>query len=80
MERQNITLSIPKDVLRKVKIIAIKHDKSLSGLLTQLLTDLVDDEAAYQEAKKRQHIWMKGGFDLGTMGQITWTREELYDR
>jgi hypothetical protein len=80
MEKQNVTLSIPKDVLRKAKIIAIERDKSLSGLMTELLSDLVNDQAAYQEAKERQRIWMERGFNLGTKGQITWTREELYDR
>lgn len=80
METQNVTLSIPKDVLRKAKIIAIERNKSLSGLMTKLLNELVDNEAAYQEAMERQRSWMKRGFNFGTKGQVTWTRDDLYDR
>ena len=37
---QNVTLSIPKDILRKAKILAVQKNTSLSGLLTQTLTEL----------------------------------------
>ena len=37
METQNITLSIPKETLLKVKLLAVKRQTSVSGLLTQTL-------------------------------------------
>ncbi|SHF72137.1 hypothetical protein SAMN02745218_02952 [Desulfofundulus australicus DSM 11792] len=37
MEYQNVTLSLPKEVLRRAKHIAIERGTSLSGLLTHLL-------------------------------------------
>ena len=40
---QNITLSIPKNVLRKAKILAVRKNISLSGLLTQTLSDLAQN-------------------------------------
>ncbi len=43
---QNVTLAIPKDVLRKAKILAVQKNTSLSGLLTQTLIDLVAGAAA----------------------------------
>jgi hypothetical protein len=35
MEYQNITLSIPKEVLKKARILAIQHQQSLSGMVTE---------------------------------------------
>ena len=35
MERQNVTLSLPKALLKKAKTLAVKKDKSLSDLLRE---------------------------------------------
>ena len=40
METQNITLSIPKEILLRVKLLAVKRQTSVSGLLTQTLEGL----------------------------------------
>ena len=77
---QNVTLSIPKDILRKAKILAVQKNTSLSGLLTQTLTDLVAHQEAYEQARQRNLTLLKNGFDLNTQGQITWKREELHGR
>jgi hypothetical protein len=77
---QNITLSIPKDILRKAKIIAIQKNTSLSGLLTQTLADLVEHQEAYEHARQRNLATLKSGFDLATQGNIPWTRENLHER
>jgi hypothetical protein len=45
---QNVTLAIPKNVLRKAKILAVQKNTSLSGLLTQTLVDLVAHQEAYE--------------------------------
>jgi hypothetical protein len=77
---QNVTLSIPKDILRKAKILAINKNTSLSGLLTQTLADLVAHQESYEQARQRNLILLKNGFNLGTQGQIAWKREELHER
>ena len=77
---QNVTLAIPKDILRKAKILAVQKNTSLSGLLTQTLTDLVAHQEAYEQARQRNLILLKSGFDLGTQGNIAWNREDLHDR
>jgi predicted transcriptional regulator len=41
MNTQNVTLSLPKEVLRKAKMIAIQRRTSLSRLLTRALEDMV---------------------------------------
>lgn len=79
MENQNVTLSVPKEVLRKAKHIAIDRETSLSGLLVQLLEELTVREDNYQKAKD-SHLAMLDKFDLGTEGNITWTRGDLHER
>ncbi len=45
MEYQDVTLSLPKEVLEKAKTLAIEEGSSLSGLMTRLLEDLVHDRS-----------------------------------
>lgn len=80
MERQNVTLSLPKALLKKAKIIAAKREKSLSELLRESLEEKVRQETGYKEAMERQIRLMKKGFNLGTKGQITISRDELHER
>ena len=80
MERQNITLSIPKDLLQKVKIIAVKNNRSLSGLLSDYLARITNEEEAYKIAETRHRRLLKKGFDFGLEGEIPWKREDLHER
>ena len=80
MENQNVTLSIPKNILKKAKILAIQRDTSLSGLLTQTLADLVAQQESYEQARQRNLETLKKGLDLGTQGKISWKREDLHER
>jgi hypothetical protein len=77
---QNITLSIPKDILRKAKILAIERNTSLSGLLTQSLVDLVKHHNAYEQARSRNVALLKAGLNLGTQGNLSWKRADLHER
>lgn len=79
MEYQNVTLSLPKEVLRRAKHTAIERGVSLSGLLTRLLEDLTRREDEYRKAKEC-HLDMLDEFDLATKGNVTWTRSDLHDR
>ncbi len=80
METQNVTLSLPKDVLREIKLIAVEEGQSMSGLMTQMLRELIERRSRYQLAQQRQIALMEAGLDLGTGGQITWTRDSLHER
>lgn len=77
---QNVTLVIPKSLLRKAKILAVQKNTSLSSLLTQTLAEIVAREEGYQLARQRNLAILKSGFDLGTNGNISWKREELHER
>ena len=77
---QNITLAIPKNLLRKAKILAIQRNTSLSGLLTQTLADLVSRQESYEQARQRNLEMLNSGYDLGTQGNIPWSRQDLHER
>lgn len=80
METQNITLAISKDVLAKAKQLAVERRTSLSALVTQMIVDIVDQDDSYRAARERQLVILHEGFDLGSQGAATWTREELHER
>jgi hypothetical protein len=79
MEYQNVTLSLPKDVLKKAKILAIEQDSSLSGLMSRLLEELVSKKDTYYQAREH-HLAVFEKLDLGTGGHISWSREDLHER
>ena len=80
METQNLTLAIPKDILRKVKLIAVQRESSISGLLTQMLETLVCQEDAYVHTQQRHLQWLEQGGDLGTEGEVMLKRDTLHER
>ncbi|MDD3845630.1 MAG: hypothetical protein PHC90_04640 [Syntrophorhabdaceae bacterium] len=80
MDKQNVTLSLPRSLLKKAKTLAIIKDKSLSELLRETLEERVNKETGYQKARNRQIAFMGKGIDLGTQGKITVAREDLHER
>lgn len=80
MEKQNVTLAIPRTLLKQAKIIAASQDKSLSQLLRESLEEKIREEADYNKARKRQLRLLKKGLDLGTRGQIKSSRDDLHAR
>ncbi len=80
METQNITLSLPKDILLKARLLAVTRRTSLSRLLTMELEKLVQQEDAYVQAQRRHLAWLEHAADLGTDGQLVIARDELHER
>ena len=80
MQTQNVTLSLPKDVLRQAKLVAVQRQVSLSRLLTHLIEDLVSSEQRYERSRRRHMAILEQGYDLGTRGRARASREELHER
>lgn len=80
MDRQNVTLSLPKSLLKKAKIVAAQEEKSLSELIREVLRIKVENQTGYQKAKKHHLSLLKKGLKLGTKGHSPFTRDELHDR
>lgn len=80
MERQNVTLSLNKETLRKAKVLAAERQTSLSALLTQTLEEIVARSDLYEIAKQRQLVLMEKGFDFNLNETVSWTRDALHER
>ncbi len=80
METQNITLSLPKRTLKKIKQIAAQRQTSVSGMLTEILEEIADQETGYARSRQRQLALLEKGFDLGIKEKRLASRDELHER
>jgi hypothetical protein len=60
--KQNITLSMEKDLIRKAKILAAKREISISKLLSRELARILSDDGLYESARKRATAGSKRDF------------------
>jgi predicted transcriptional regulator len=79
-ETRNLTLALPKDLLHKVKVLAVERNTSVSRLLAATLEDLVGREENYARARQRHLAWLDHGADLGFSQRRGWTRDSLHER
>jgi hypothetical protein len=80
MEKQNITLALPKKLLKKAKVLAASQDKSVSELVRESLEEKVQEQEGYAKARRRQLNLLQTGINLGTGGEIRLSREDLHER
>jgi post-segregation antitoxin (ccd killing protein) len=78
MPKQNITLSLDKDLIREAKLLSAKKSTSISKLLSEELERLVRKHEQYEQARRSALAALKKGFHMG--GTITATRDQLHDR
>ena len=76
--KQNLTISLDKQTIRKAKIVAAKRSTSISGLLALQIEILVGEEEAYERAERQAMSLLDQGFHLG--GVIRASRDELHER
>jgi hypothetical protein len=75
--KQNVTISLDREIIRKAKIAAARRSTSISGLLAQQVEILVGEEEAYQSAERQAMTLLDQGFHLGGTPA---SRDELHDR
>jgi predicted transcriptional regulator len=80
VKTRNVTLAVPEHLLRRLKIVAVKRETSLSAMLSRMLEQMADSEEGYAEARRGMLNDLKEGYDLGTKGRIGWTRDSLHER
>ena len=76
--KQKVKISLSQRILRKAKVLAACRNTSISGLLAELIENLVGEEEAYKRAERRAIQLLDHGFHLG--GQAFTSRDELHDR
>jgi len=78
MGKQNLTVSLPQQTIRKAKILAARRGSSISGLLAEQIEILVGEEEAYERAQRHATALLDQGFHLG--GVIPSSRDEWHER
>jgi hypothetical protein len=76
--KQNITLSLEKDLIKKGKVIASKKETSLSRLLSDYLKQIINEEDRYELSKRKAIHILNKGYHLG--GKIPCSRDKLHER
>jgi hypothetical protein len=76
--RQNITLSIERNLLKRIRSHAAAKGMSISALMADELQHIVEDDAAYRQAMASAVDQMNEGLDLDAMG--IGHREGAHDR
>jgi len=80
MDKQNITLALPKDILKRAKVMAAQQGSSISAMMEGLLQDHLARHEGYEQARQRQSSLLTKGVDMGTRGKANWRREQLHER
>ncbi len=78
MIKQNVTVSLNRQTLRKAKILAARRGSSISGLLAEQIEVMVGEEEAYERAERQATALLDQGFHLG--GVIRASRDEWHER
>ena len=70
VDTQNITLALPRALLRKAQVVAARRENSVSALVTDALEDLVRANDEYEPAMQRALTRARAGYDLRFGRQI----------
>ncbi len=76
--KQNVTISLDRQIVQKAKILAARRSTSISGLLARQIEILVGDEEAYERAHRQAIMLLDKGFHLG--GEPRPTRNDLHEQ
>jgi predicted transcriptional regulator len=79
METQNFTMRLPKDLIRKAKILAARRDTSVSALLAGQLEALVKHDLEYETAWARWRELVQT-LRLSNKGRPYPRRDEAHER
>jgi hypothetical protein len=77
-DKQNLTITLDRQTIRKAKIMAARRDTSISGLLARQIEILVGEEEAYERAEWQAMALLDEEFSLG--GVIRAKRDEWHER
>ena len=76
--KQNITISLDRELIRKARVVAAQRGTSVSKLLACELARTVEEADAYERARRQALALLERGFPMG--GQPLPPRDELHER
>ena len=77
MAKTNLTVQLDQEVVRQARIVAARRGTSVSQLVARELTDLVEEDARYEDARRRAAQLLETAVPRGGR---SWTRDELHER
>ena len=75
--KQNITVALDKETIRKAKVVAAERSTSVSRLIADEIERIVAEHDRYARAKQASIAELRRGYDLG--GGPLPGRDEVYD-
>lgn len=78
MTTKNLTLAIDADLLDKVRVIAAIEKTTVNAMVRDFLIEMA--ERRNRTAKVRQRLVARSRMSDATVGEITWTRDQLHER
>ena len=75
--KQNLTVSLDRDTIRKARILAAKRGTSVSGLVASQLMETVEEDQRYESARRAALELLERGFHLGGS---RFNRDDLHER
>ena len=75
LKTQNVTLKIDASLVQRVKVVAAENGTSISAFLAARLEELVGEDAAYQDARRKAVRRMARGLHLDASAL---TRQHLH--
>jgi hypothetical protein len=78
IRKQNLTVSLSPETVKKAKVLAAKRSTSISGLVAAQIEALVDADEAYESLHRAAIDLMERGFHMGGIHSVA--REELHER
>ena len=76
--KQNVTLVVDEDLLLAARKVALDRGTSVNQLVREFLAGLVEQTDRRRLARERLMKMMETG--IVEVGDITWSRDDLYER
>jgi hypothetical protein len=75
---KNITLAIDEAVLEEARVYAARRNTSVNGLVRDFLEGIAKQEDRTERARRRlRELAERSTLEVG---EVTWKRDDLYDR
>lgn len=74
---RNFTVTLPAPLIREAKVLAARRGVSVSALIREGLEAMIAAHDPVDRFAQELEV-MRKGIRLGTKGDITWERDDLY--
>lgn len=77
---QNVTVSLPDDIIKDAKHLAVDQGLSLSALVAQAIVNLTKQGDDYSKAQREALDLLESGYKMGSQGHLDRERDSLHER